>query len=97
MTKDLNKDVVTMSWNSLNLPDTIQLKGGHMESFIYDATGQKEQVTRVTVTTSNVTIPIGRTLNNDGISITQSSAIKQMSKITTLSEWNTENLPKTRL
>jgi hypothetical protein len=40
MIKDLNKDVVTMSWNSLNLPDTIQLKGGHMESFIYDATGQ---------------------------------------------------------
>ena len=77
MTKDLNKDVVTMSWNSLNLPDTIQLKGGHMESFIYDATGQKEQVTRVTVTTSNVTIPIGRTLNNAGISVTKTSAIKR--------------------
>ena len=64
MIKDLNKEIVTMNYNSLNLPDTIQLEDGHMESYIYDASGNKEQITRATVTSSNVSIPVGKTLNN---------------------------------
>jgi RHS repeat-associated protein len=67
MVKDLNKEIVTLSYNSLNLPDTIQLKDGHMEVLSYDAAGRKEGVTRVTVNTSGVTIPIGKTLENAGV------------------------------
>jgi RHS repeat-associated protein len=38
-----------------------------MEVLSYDAAGRKEGVTRVTVNTSGVTIPIGKTLENAGV------------------------------
>jgi len=39
--KDENKDIIRYSYNYLNLPDTIELTGGRMIKFIYDAAGIK--------------------------------------------------------
>jgi len=70
LTKDLNKKIVTMRYNSLNLPDTIQFESGHMVSYVYDPMGQKESVTRKVVVTSGISIPVGKTLSTAGIAYT---------------------------
>lgn len=36
MTRDLNKDISIVQYNSLNLPDCFQTTGGERESFLYD-------------------------------------------------------------
>lgn len=69
MTKDLNKEIVTISYNSLNLPDTFQLKDGHMLSYVYDASGRKEQVNRVTMVTSGITVPVGSSHSNIAVEV----------------------------
>ena len=66
MTTDLNKGIATISYNSLNLPDTVQMRDGNMVTYVHDASGLKDQVVRHTIATSGVTIPIGRTLRNCG-------------------------------
>lgn len=59
--------MVTLSYNSLNLPDTLQLKDGHIVSYVYDASGRKEQVNRVTLVYNNT--HISSILLPDGIMI----------------------------
>jgi len=76
-TKDLNKKIVTMRYNSLNLPDTIQLQSGHMVSYVYDPMGQKESVTRKVVVTSGISIPVGKTLSTAGIAYTSTTSLIQ--------------------
>lgn len=41
MTKDLDRDIYTIRYNLLNLPDTIQFKNGHQIINKYDASGKK--------------------------------------------------------
>ncbi len=43
MTEDLDRDIVTIKYNLLNLPDTIQFKNGNQIINKYDAAGQKLQ------------------------------------------------------
>ena len=41
MTKDLDRDIYTIKYNVLNLPDVIQFKNGNQIKNLYDAGGQK--------------------------------------------------------
>ena len=41
MTKDLDRNIYTIRYNSLNLPDTIQFKNGNQIVNKYDAGGRK--------------------------------------------------------
>jgi len=54
MIKDLDRDIVTIQYNILNLPDTIQFKNGNQIINKYDASGQKlrtDYFTRITAIT----------------------------------------------
>ncbi len=50
MTKDENKDITAITYNHLNLPDSITLPGGTI-SYIYDATGVKQRKVAAGTTT----------------------------------------------
>jgi hypothetical protein len=39
--KDLDRDIVTIRYNVLNLPDTVQFKNGNQIRNLYDARGKK--------------------------------------------------------
>lgn len=54
--KDLDRDIVTIKYNLLNLPDIIQFKNGNQIRNLYDASGQKLNTRNYTV--SNVIQPI---------------------------------------
>ncbi len=41
LTKDLDRDIVTIKYNLLNLPEIIQFKNGNQIRNLYDASGQK--------------------------------------------------------
>lgn len=52
LTKDLNKSITVITYNYLNLPETISITGKGTISYLYDAAGRKLQKT-VTDQTSN--------------------------------------------
>jgi len=76
MTTDLNKNITTIKYNYLNLPDTVQMSNGDMIDFGYDATGTKTFSTHSTANSSSsgVTMPIGYTLKNNTAGITTQSS-----------------------
>ena len=49
LTKDLDRDIVTIKYNLLNLPEIIQFKNGNQIRNLYDASGQKLQTRNYTV------------------------------------------------
>jgi len=49
MTWDANSGISTIQYNSLNLPDVIQFSEGHQNQYMYDAAGQKLNVTNYTL------------------------------------------------
>ena len=78
MIYDLNKNIRTIKYNYLNLPDTIQIGSGHMMTSSYDANGDKFVVKRMTATGSLVTMPIGSTLMNNNVGYTVESTTNTM-------------------
>ena len=51
--KDLNKGILQIAYNSLNLPTTIKMEGGKSISYVYDAQGKKLQASYVTTMPSS--------------------------------------------
>jgi RHS repeat-associated protein len=49
LTKDLDRDIVTIKYNLLNLPEIIQFKNGNQIRNTYDASGQKLKTQNVTI------------------------------------------------
>jgi len=49
LTKDLDRDIVTIKYNLLNLPEIIQFKNGNQIRNTYDASGQKLKTRNYTV------------------------------------------------
>jgi len=47
--KDLDRDIVTIKYNLLNLPEIIQFKNGNQIRNLYDASGQKLKTQNVTI------------------------------------------------
>ena len=47
--KDLDRDIVTIKYNLLNLPEIIQFKNGNQIRNLYDASGQKLSTRNVTI------------------------------------------------
>ena len=45
MTKDLNKNISSITYNSLNLPSSITYSDGHRVYYTYDAMGNRQRVT----------------------------------------------------
>ena len=45
MTKDLNKKIFSIQYNSLNLPSKINYSDGKMMDYVYSGTGEKKSVT----------------------------------------------------
>jgi RHS repeat-associated protein len=58
MVKDLDRDIVTIRYNLLNLPDTIQFKNGNQIRNLYDASGKKLRAEYSTLG-SQIVIPVG--------------------------------------
>jgi RHS repeat-associated protein len=73
MKRDLNKGIVTIKYNCLNLPDTVQLSNGSYTSYMYDFTGDKLTSYYRTYTSSTVTIPLGSTLASNPTGFTRST------------------------
>jgi len=63
LTADLDKDIVAIRYNVLNLPDVIQFRNGNQVINSYDATGKKLR-TRYYTTMINVNVPVG-TIHGD--------------------------------
>ena len=60
MVKDLDRNIVTVRYNILNLPDTVQFKNGNQIISSYDASGRRLSTRNFTLTTP-VVVPIGET------------------------------------
>ena len=60
MVKDLDRNIVTVRYNMLNLPDTVQFKNGNQIISSYDASGRKLSTRNFTLATP-VVVPIGET------------------------------------
>ena len=60
MVKDLDRNIVTVRYNILNLPDTVQLKNGNQIISSYDASGRRLSTRNFTLATP-VVVPIGET------------------------------------
>jgi len=45
MTKDLNKNISSIQYNSLNLPSKVVFSNGKYMDYVYSATGEKRSVT----------------------------------------------------
>ena len=58
MTTDLDREIVTIRYNLLNLPDTIQFGNGNQILHKYDAMGKK-LTTRYFTLTNPVIVPLG--------------------------------------
>ena len=60
MVKDLDRNIVTVRYNILNLPDTVQFKNGNQIISSYDASGRRLSTRNFTLATP-VVVPIGET------------------------------------
>ncbi|GHV57992.1 hypothetical protein FACS1894182_08430 [Bacteroidia bacterium] len=65
MTTDLDREIVTVRYNSLNLPDTVQFMNGNQIINRYSADGRKLQTEYVTAQVPLV-MPIGNVANSTG-------------------------------
>lgn len=64
MTKDLDRDIVTIKYNILNLPELIQFKNGNQIINKYDASGQKLSTRYFTLEyTISVPVSVGEVLD----------------------------------
>jgi len=70
---NFDKNITSIHYNYLNLPDSVQMRNGHMATFGYDATGAKTFVTRRTAIGSTTLMPVGSTLLNNSIGYTTAS------------------------
>ena len=68
MTKDLNKNILSITWNSLNLPSSITFSTGHRVYYTYDAMGRKQRVIYQTAI-----LPAAGVLPQSGIQIPDGS------------------------
>lgn len=55
MTKDLNKNISNIQYNSLNLPDRVEFENGNVFSYVYDAEGTKLRTIHVIGNDTTVT------------------------------------------
>jgi hypothetical protein len=62
MTKDLDRNIDTIKYNLLNLPDTIQFSNGNQIVHIYDASGRKLRTEYFTLYTP-IQIPLSGIYN----------------------------------
>ncbi len=74
MTKDLNREIVTIKYNLLNLPELVQFKNGNQIVNKYDAAGQKlrtDYFTRLTALSVPLTAGQVITQTYDGTTVDQ--------------------------
>jgi RHS repeat-associated protein len=71
---DLDRKIVAIRYNSLNLPDTIQFMNGNQIIHKYDATGRKLRTEYVTAP-NNIVVPIGATIDAQGSVFTRNGTI----------------------
>ena len=66
LTKDLNKKILRIEYNSINLPCRIEFANGHIISNVYDAGGTKLRTVHVMGNESTVTDYCGNVIYEDG-------------------------------
>ena len=70
LTKDLNKKVADIQYNSLNLPNRIEFENGNVVSYMYDAAGTKLSVMHIMGNDSTVTDYCGNVIYENGVAKT---------------------------
>jgi RHS repeat-associated protein len=70
MTADLNRNIATIRYNYLNLPDTVQMRNGCYYSCLWDGSGNKSRTWHRTYTGSTATIPLGATMKTNPVAYT---------------------------
>ena len=69
MTKDLNKKILNIQYNCLNLPSRIEFENGHVISYLYDADGIKLRTTHIIGSDTTVTDYCGNVIYENGIPV----------------------------
>ena len=69
MTKDLNKKILNIQYNCLNLPSRIEFENGHIISYLYDADGIKLRTTHIIGSDTTVTDYCGNVIYENGIPV----------------------------
>ena len=70
LTKDLNKNIVDIQYNYLNLPCRVEFENGNSISYLYDANGTKLRTTHVIGNDSTVTDYCGNLIYENGVAKT---------------------------
>lgn len=68
--KDLNKKIVDIQYNCLNLPSRIEFENGHVISYLYDADGIKLRTTHIIGSDTTVTDYCGNVIYENGVAKT---------------------------
>ena len=66
-TKDLNKKIIDVQYNSLNLPCRVEFENGNSVSYLYDAKGTKLRTTHVIGNNTTVTDYCGNVVYENGV------------------------------
>ena len=74
MTADLDRDIVTIRYNAIDLPDTVQFKNGSTIIYHYLADGRKIKA-QYTTSYSAIIVPRGETLASMGLTIRAMSSM----------------------
>lgn len=69
LTKDLNKNIVDIQYNSLNLPSRIVFKNGDNISHVYSADGSKLRTVRVADGDTLTTDYCGNVIYENGVPV----------------------------
>jgi RHS repeat-associated protein len=75
MISDMPKKIVTIRYNYLNLPDTVQMRNGSYYSCLWDGSGNKSRTWHRTYYGSTPTMPIGATMVTNPLSYTSASSV----------------------
>ena len=67
LTKDLNKGITNISYNSLNLPQVVTFSNGNTITYLYTADGKKLRTVHVTNGTATTTDYCGNVIYENGI------------------------------
>ena len=70
LTKDLNKNIVDIQYNYLNLPCRVEFENGNSISYLYDANGTKLRTTYVIGNDTTVTDYCGNLIYENGVAKT---------------------------
>lgn len=70
LTKDLNKNIVDIQYNYLNLPCRVEFENGNSISYLYDANGTKLRTTHVIGNDTTVTDYCGNLIYENGVAKT---------------------------